>query len=206
MEKFLRKINSSAHPWLAIAILAAPMSVFAQTMDDQTMGKFTMVGSFTSSYTQVKQGDITFTGGSLAGSSTITTTSGQGSLFSEGQDFLMSCVVFSENSKDSTSLKAPCTFTENDDQFFGTFLREEGDLGSANTGGMGILQIDGGTGKYANFTSSCSYEVNYLSEGVGDLTAECGHESHDHTQKSSAVDAQPEQFLQQQHQQIMIPR
>ena len=51
--------------------------------------------------------------------------------------------------------------------------REQGDLGDANSGGMGRAELIGGTGKYANITGQCSYETRYLSASTGVTSHDC---------------------------------
>ena len=51
--------------------------------------------------------------------------------------------------------------------------REQGDLGDANSGGMGRAELIGGTGKYANITGQCSYGTRYLSASAGVTSHDC---------------------------------
>lgn len=157
---------------LILAGLTAPLfsPAFAQTS-----GQFTLTGSYNYSYKQVQHGNTTFTAGSLKGADIV--ASGQGALFPQGKTFLRSCVVFSEQSADDFSLKGPCTFKESEedggDEVFISYIREQGDLGAANRGGMGRIDLVGGTGKYTGVTGQCSYETRYLSADTGILTADC---------------------------------
>ncbi len=153
--------------WLILAGMVAPLSpAFAQTS-----GQVTLTGSFTYAYNKIQHGSTTFTAGSTHGADVV--SSSQGSLFAEGQIFLTSCVVFSESSADGLNLKAPCTLTEpkegDGDELFVLLRREDGNLG----GGMGHGDLVGGTGKYANITGQCSYEVQYLSTSVYVITWDC---------------------------------
>ena len=157
--------------WLILAGLVAPLSPALA----QTSGQFGMTGSFTYSYDQIQHGKTTFTAGNLEGGSVV--SRGQDTLFPEGQSFLLSCVVFSEESAGDFSLKAPCTVMESGegdgDTLFGISLRERGDLGAANRGGMGRMDLVGGTGKYADIDGQCSYKTRYLSTSTGVLTWDC---------------------------------
>ena len=153
--------------WLILAGMVAPLSPGLA----QTSGQMTLTGSFTYTYDRIKHGNTTFTAGSAHGADVV--SSRQGPLFTEGQSFLTSCVVFSESSADGLSLKAPCTLTEPEegdgDELFVLFSREDGNLG----GGMGHGDLVGGTGKYANITGQCSYEVQYLNASVYVITWDC---------------------------------
>lgn len=165
---FFRKSTT----WLITAGLVMPLSpAFAQTD-----GQFTIAGSFAYSYEQIQHGGTTFTGGNLKGGATIV-SSGQGTLFPEGQNFLQSCVVFSEESADGLSLTGPCTLTETqeygEDRLFFVSIRKQGGLGKASSGGTGRMKLVGGTGKYADVTGQCSYETQYLTTSTLVTTAEC---------------------------------
>ena len=166
MNFFLR---SSA--WFILAGLVVPLSPALA----QTSGHFKLVGSFTHSYDQVQHGSTTFTAGGLTASVII--SSGHGALFPKGQGFLASCVVFSEESADGFSLKAPCTLTETKedggDKLLAVSSRQQGSLGDANRGGMGRVNLVGGTGKYTNITGQCSYETQYLSTDNAVTTWDC---------------------------------
>ena len=157
--------------WLILAGMVAPLSPALA----QTSGQATLTGSFTYSYDKVKHGSAVFTAGSTKGADVV--SSSQGALFPEGQTFLTSCVVFSEESADGLSLKAPCTFTEpqegDGDELFALLAREQGDLGAANRGGVGRVDLVGGTGKYANITGQCSYDTRYLSASTAVITWDC---------------------------------
>ena len=157
--------------WLILAGMVAPLSPALA----QTSGRMTLAGSFTYAYDRIKHENTTFTAGSTHGAEVV--SSSQGPLFPEGQSFLTSCVVFSEESADDLSLKAPCTFMEpkegGGDELFALLTREQGDLGAANRGGMGRADLVGGTGKYANITGQCSYEARYLSANTATITWDC---------------------------------
>ena len=160
--------------WLILAGLVAPLSpAFAQSN-----GQFTLTEGFTYSYEHVQHGNTKFTAGSLEGGAIVSSSKG-GDLFPEGQSFLASCVVFSEESAGGggIDLKAPCTFMEteegSEDELFVLLTRKQGDLGGAESGGMGRGDLVGGTGKYANVTGNCSYEVQYLNESNAVIMWDC---------------------------------
>ncbi len=157
--------------WLTVAVLLAPMSPALA----QSTGKFTMVLSSTYSYTNLKQKDTVFTAGSLQGSATVTSSSGP--LFQRGQNFLRSCVLFSERSEDGPNLRAHCTLTETaedgGDQILMSAYRNQGDPIGSNTGGRGRSEFVGGMGKYMGLTGYCTYDVQYLIPSLGVLMADC---------------------------------
>lgn len=159
--------------WLVLASLVAPLSPALA----QTSGQFTLAGSFTYAYDEIEHGSTTFTAGHLEGGAIV--SSGRGALFQEGESFLESCVVFAEKSADGRNfkVKAPCTLTESKenggDVVFLVTIREQGDLGDADSGGMGRVDLIGGTGKYANITGQCSYETRYLSTSTAVTSYDC---------------------------------
>ena len=162
---------SRSSTWLILASLVAPLSPALA----QTSGQFSLTGSFTYAYDQLQHGGTTFTAGNIEGGAII--SSGQGALFQEGQTFLESCVVFAEKSANGLSAKAPCTLTESKedggDVVFLVAIRKQGDLGDADSGGMGRVDLVGGTGKYANITGQCSYETRYLSTSTAVTSYDC---------------------------------
>ena len=158
---------------LILAGLVVPLSPALA----QTSGQFALEGSFAYAYDEIQHGSTTFTAGSLEGGAII--SSGEGTLFREGQTFLESCVVFAEKSADGRNfkVKAPCTLTESKedggDVVFLVTIREQGDLGDADRGGLGRVDLMGGTGKYAGLTGQCSYETRYLSTSTAVTSYGC---------------------------------
>ena len=167
MGFFFRKSTS----WFILAGLVVPLSPALA----QTSGQFTLAGSFTYAYDEIQHSSTTFTAGSLEGGYTVSRS--YGALFPKGQVFLESCVVFSERSTGDLSAKGLCRFTEaqedGGDELFAVATREQGDLVDANSGGMGHMDLVGGTGKYATITGHCSYETRYLSTSTAVAVADC---------------------------------
>ena len=160
---------------LGTSLILAGLGIPLSPAFSQTDGQFTLTGSFTYSYDQLQHGSITFTAGSLEGGDIV--SSSRGPLFPEGRTFLKACAVFSEESPGGLNLKAPCTFTEaqedGGDQLFAVAIRKQGDIGDVNRGGTGHADLVGGTGKYADITGHCSYETRYLSASTAATTWDC---------------------------------
>ena len=158
----------------ALVMLAALAVPFSPALA-QTGGAFTLTGSFAYDYHQVQHGATTFMAGHIEGGGII--SAGEGALFPEGKTVLQSCLLFSETSADGLSLTAPCTLTESQedggDQLFALLTRKQGDLGVANSGGAGRVELVGGTGQYADVTGQCSYDTRYLSASAGVITWDC---------------------------------
>lgn len=159
-----------------VALLLAPMSpALAQSTEDQNTGEFSMVLTSTYDYTRLKQDDTLFTAGNLKGSATVTTSSGP--LFQQGQNFLRSCVMFSERSEEGLNLRSHCVLTEVDedggDQVLMSVYRNQGDPIGSTTGGRGRTEFVGGTGKYMGITGQCVYDIQYVIPSLGVLQADC---------------------------------
>ena len=141
----------------------------------QTSGEFTLAGSFTYAYDHIQHGSTTFTAGNLGGGYIVSRS--DGALFPQGQGWLESCVVFSEQSASELNAQGICTFTEDQedggDSLFTVAVRKDGDLADASGGGLGHMDLVGGTGKYANITGHCSYETQYLSASTAVVLADC---------------------------------
>ena len=171
--EFFHGLLSQSATWLILAGLVAPLSPGLA----QTSGQMTLTGSFTYSYDQLQHGSTTFTAVGLEGGAIV--SMGRGVLFPKGQGFLESCVGFAEESTDGSNVKVNsyCTLTESKedggDVLFVLGVREQGDLGAADRGGMGRVDLVGGTGKYANLTGECSYETRYLSTSTAVTTLDC---------------------------------
>ena len=184
---------------LGASLILAGLGIPLSPAFSQTDGQFTLTGSFTYSYDQLQHGSTTFTAGSLEGGDIVSSsrsplspegrtflkadedipiyTRPRSPLFPEGQTFLKACAVFSEESPGGLNLKAPCTFTEaqedGGDQLFAVAIRKQGDIGDVNRGGTGHADLVGGTGKYADITGHCSYETRYLSASTAATTWDC---------------------------------
>ena len=164
--------------WLILAGLVMPLAPALAQPGAQPGGQFSLAGSFTYSADQLQQDSRTFTALNLEGGFTV--SSGRGALFPEGQNFLYSCVGLSERSEDGLDLRSYCTLKETaedgGDELFTVAIRKQGDLGEANRGGMGQMELVGGTGKYAAITGRCSYETRYLNTSTAVTVADCDWE------------------------------
>jgi len=140
---------------LAVAAVFIAQSVLAES------GTYESVVSLTTEYTKSERGDETITGGSSTGTSTIIKSSG--GPFVEGSSSLFGCIVFAKKSTAGLDLEAPCTATDlSGDKTFSVAKRKVGDV-TPGGGGTGKSEIQGGTGKYAGITGSCTYRVDAVS-------------------------------------------
>ena len=85
----------------------------------------------------------------------------------------MLCAVYVKKSDAGMDLEAPCALTgASGDKTFQLAKRSAGDT-AAGGGGDGLLQIVGGSGKFAGITGSCTYTVDYLADNRGVSIATC---------------------------------
>lgn len=139
---------------VALAALFVAQSAIAES------GTYESVVSLTTDYTKSERGDETITGGSSSGTSTIIKSSG--GLFVEGSSSLFGCIVFAKKSAAGMDLEAPCTSTDpSGEKIFSIARRKVGDVNPGG-GGVGKSEMQGGTGKYAGLTGSCTYKVEIL--------------------------------------------
>jgi len=123
-------------------------------------GTYESVISLVTSYTTSESADATITGGSSSGTQTITKSSG--GPFVEGSSGLYGCIIYAKKTSAGMELEAPCQGTDSSgDKMFATARRKVGDVNPGG-GGTGRSEIQGGTGRYAGMTGSCTYKVDYL--------------------------------------------
>lgn len=137
---------------LAVAALLVAQSAMAES------GTYESVVSLTTEYTKSERGDETVTGGSSSGTSTVIKSSG--GPFVEGSSSLYGCIVFARKSTAGLDLEAPCTGTDTSgDKIFSLAKRKVGEV-IPGGGGTGKSELQGGTGKYAGITGSCTYKID----------------------------------------------
>lgn len=129
----------------------------------QESNSFRSLGSFHRDYTTFEHAGGTVTGGSLTG--TITVIESGGEPFRVGHSSLIVCVVYSKvPDEGAPDIEASCTTTDaSQDRQYMIAKRNSGDMGDSGSGD-GLLELLGGTGKYAGITGTCSYTTEYLSD------------------------------------------
>jgi hypothetical protein len=143
---------------IAVTLVSALASVLIAQDAMAESGTYESVVSLTTEYTKSERGDETVTGGSSIGTSTIIKSSG--GPFVEGTSSLYGCIVFARKSTAGLDLEAPCTGTDNSgDKIFYLAKRKVGDV-IPGGGGTGKSELQGGTGKYAGITGSCTYKID----------------------------------------------
>ena len=134
-------------------------------------GTYESISSFVSDYTKFEFANQGIISGPLHGTDTITKSSG--GPFVIGESRVMLCAVYGKKSDAGMDLEAPCALTDaSGDKEFNLSKRSAGDT-EVGGGGDGLLQIVGGTGKYAGITGSCSYTIDYLADNRGVSITTC---------------------------------
>lgn len=148
------------------AILWAPPEVPAEES-----GSFSLIATYVRDYTTLEHAAGTFFGGTLEGTSTILTSSGDP--FVEGEHSLVTCVVYGKRSAAGLDLETACTTIDAGGNKI--YLVAERSVGGvdAGGGGQGHLEIVGGTGVHAKRRGRCAYETEYLANDQVVTTADC---------------------------------
>ena len=144
-------------------LLSIPQLALAES------GTYEYIGSFTPNYITFEHGDQTIIGGPIEGARTISASSG--GPFTVGESQTIQCLVFVKKTARGIDNESPCTLTDSSqDKLFTVARRRAGDM---DTGGQGRMEIQGGTGKYAGITGSCTYRTTYLPGNWATTMAKC---------------------------------
>ena len=165
--RWTRRIRPALTVALAgIAVLSLAATAVAET------GTFRMILAGQHDYTTFGFVDQTITGGAIEGTSTIIESSGDP--FVVDEHGRVTCMVYAKQDEAGLELEAPC-FTTNaaGEKLFSLAQRTLGDVGGAGQGGEGRWQLLGGSGKFADVTGSCSYEIEYLADNWLVAMPEC---------------------------------
>ena len=155
----------------ALVIAAAGFAFGARNAVAEERGGFGMLMSVVRDYTTIDHAGAQITGGSAAG--TITVTRSSGGAFDEGATHLATCVVYARISEAAADLQAACTISDTSgDSWFVLAKRDTGDIEEGG-GGPGRWELVGGTGKYAGLSGTCTYETEYLPGGFSVSLADC---------------------------------
>ena len=137
----------------------------------QDSGTFHVIVVFTHDYTSIEHATATVFGGPLQGVSVVLENSG--GPWVAGAKSRHACLLFGQRRVEGVDLKVPCTDTDAaGDQWFTLSRRRAGDVDEGG-GGDGMLELMGGTGKYAGITGNCSYTVEYLPDDWASLGMHC---------------------------------
>lgn len=145
--------------------------VFAAQGASAESGTYDSINSFVSNYVSFEHANQTIIGGPVQG--TATTVKSSGGPFVEGASNAVECMTFAKKSPAGMDLEAPCTITDSSgDKSFIVYRRKSGDVNPGG-GGVGTVELLGGTGKFSGVTGSCPYTVAFLPNNRGVTTQKC---------------------------------
>ncbi len=144
----------------AALVVAAGMSCGAQIAVADESGSFTAIASMIRNYTTIEHAGGTIIGGVSEGTYTVLESSG--GPFVAGEHSQVTCVIHGKRSAAGIDLVSPCTSTTAaGDKSYLVSKRSAGDVEEGG-GGIGSLELVGGTGIYAGVTGTCTYQTDYL--------------------------------------------
>ena len=144
----------------AALVVAAGMSCGAQIAVADESGSFTAIASMIRNYTTIEHAGGTIIGGVSEGTYTVLESSG--GPFVAGEHSQVTCVIHGKRSAAGIDLVSPCTSTTAaGDKSYLVSKRSAGDVEEGG-GGIGRLELVGGTGIYAGVTGTCTYKTNRL--------------------------------------------
>lgn len=165
----MNSINSQYRSMLcavaAACCLFAPMSSYAES------GTTDIIVVSVSTVASVQMGDTTVT--ARGGNGTVTFIRSSGGPFVEGLSGSTQYASFSKKTPTGFELEADgvATFSAGDTLLL-VFKRKSGDL-APGTSGEGVLNLSGGTGRFAGVSGQCKYKVENLTGNWNVTIAKC---------------------------------
>ena len=155
-----RRSAGTGRATVAAALVGSVLLGAAVPALAQESGTVTYLSSYVRDYTTIELGDFEAFGGPLRGTTTILNSSG--GPFVEGENSLITCLVYGKRTAAGVELESACESTDSSgDLWFTLAIRGAGDV-EVGGGGLGRRELLGGTGKYAGVTGSCTYTTHYL--------------------------------------------
>ena len=146
---------------IAVAAFAAMAMAGASAAADES-GSFTALASLVTDYTTIEHPGGTIVGGGSAGTNTVLESTG--GPFAEGEHSNVNCVIYGKRSAAGLEIEGPCiSTTAAGDKFYLVSKRSAGGV-EEGAGGAGLLELLGGTGKFAGVTGACTYQAAYLAQ------------------------------------------
>ena len=153
----------------AVCLTAGVLWLGARTAQGAEGGRFTMLLVGTYDHTTIKHLEGKVFGGGLEGIAQVTKSTGDP--FPIGMHFDMKCVVYGKTRPKGVVLQASCTGADIGDpnaHLYTTGSRAGGTVEKGG-GGVGTMELVGGTGRFEGITANCSYDASYL-EGKRNIT------------------------------------
>ena len=146
------------HVW--IATLAAALLLWAPLAHGGG-GKFNMIVTAGHDYKSIQHMDGRAFAGVLEGMAQVTKSTGDP--FPVGMHFDMKCVVYGKTRPKGVDLQTSCTGADIGDPnvlLYMTGSRAGGTVEKGG-GGVGAVELVGGTGPFEGITANCSYDASY---------------------------------------------
>ena len=162
---------SSSRRIAAALVVAAGISCAGQIAVADESGNFIAIASMTRNYTTIEHAGGTIIGGVSEGTYTVIESSG--GPFVAGGHSQVTCVIHGKRSAAGFDLESACTSTTAaGDKSYSASKRSAGDVEEGG-GGIGRLELMGGTGMYAGVTGTCTYQTDYLANDRFVTTTDC---------------------------------
>ncbi len=121
-------------------------------------GPHTFAWDATNSFISFDMNEVTVTGGQIAGAYTVTQSTSD--VLVEGSVLNKRCVFFIEEKPGGVDSIGRCEVKDSSGDEFYTLIRRT--RGNLTEGGLGEMEILGGTGKYETFETKCSYRETFF--------------------------------------------
>lgn len=160
-------------PRVWIATLAAALLLWAPLARGEG-GKFNMILTADHDYKSIQHMDGRAFAGVLEGIAQVTESTGDP--FPTGMHFDVKCVVYGNTRPEGVDLQASCTGADIGDPnivLYMTGSRVGGTMEKGG-GGVGTMELVGGTGPFEGITAKCSYDASYLRAKRNITLMECG--------------------------------
>ena len=157
---------------LTATLVAAAAALSAQfTATAAESGTFTMLRVSIAHYSAIDYGQGSAFAGPLEGTSTVVRS--DAAPFVEGAHSVMRCVAYGTETGAGMDLEVPCSATDAHGDRLDTLSKRTAGGVEAGGGGKGGMDLLGGTGKYADISGTCEYDVDYLEDKWLVLTVDC---------------------------------
>ena len=160
----------------AIRLAAGVLWLGAGTAQGAESGKFSMLLVATATYEDatIKHLEGKVFAGVLKGIAQVTKSTGDP--FPMGMHFDVKCVVYGRTPPEGVDLQTSCTGADIGDPNVLLYLtgRRVGGTVEKGGGGVGTMELIGGTGPFEGITGNCSYDASYLGAKRNVTLMECG--------------------------------
>ena len=137
-----------------------PVSLLLTFSGGLMAGPHTFVWDAKNSFISFDMNEVTVTGGQIDGVYKVTQSTSE--ILEEGSVLNKRCVFFIEEKPEGVDSIGRCEVKDSSgDEFYTVIRRTRGNL---TDGGLGEMEILGGTGRYETFQTKCSYRETFFPE------------------------------------------